>query len=127
MSSKVIYDKKALRDLPSEKPRLCWFPKYRTKLLVADAILTASDPFAALEEQMTGMGFELDREHRHAAVFTRGESWGDFSAKVAQVNVKFAMPLQKEAELQIEYGHFALFDTGDLWHSATQLKEQIQK
>ena len=122
---KAIYDLRSAIVLPVPRPRIAFLPKYEGVLQIPDTILSVDDPFDVVEAEMRALGFALHREHRHGAVFTRGHSWGDFSAKLAPTEVHLGMPLQPEVSLRVEYSAFPAFDTGDLWQLATDIAVRI--
>ena len=122
---KVIYDLRPAAPLPKSRPRIAFLPRYVGVVQIPEAILGSDDPFGVIETELEALGFELHREHRHAAVFTRGHSWGDLSAHVARTEVHFGMPLGPEVSLRAEYSAFAAFDTGDLWQLATDIAARI--
>ena len=93
---------------------------------VPQALLGSSDPPAALGERLRNFGFRVDKRTENVLRFTRRSALGDFSIKIAKVNLTFAMPLTADTEVLVEYGSFAAFDTGDLWTFTSELKAGLE-
>ncbi len=80
----------------------------------------------ALLYRLNQLGFvEMGRDIDQIR-FTRGSILGDFSVQIAKVDLTFRLPLDTETVLQVEYGAFAAFDTGDLWKFTTELKDRLE-
>ncbi len=58
-------------------------------------------------------------------LYKRGSVLGDFTIKIAKVNLFFSLPLESETKLYIQYGTFALFDTGDLWKFTNEIRGKL--
>lgn len=104
--------------LPSKKPFFQLFPKYYWTL---DSKLDE----AGLQKVMSKFGFSLKKEGEDKLIFHRGSVLGDFSIKIAKVDVVFEKPLDSGSRINIEYGAFALFDTGDLWKFSLELRKKL--
>ena len=121
-----IYRKRQARPLDEKKPRLKWFPKYRTTLRPAPEILKSEDPGSSLEARLESIGFRHESWTKKAIHFTRGKSWGDFHAKLIKLRVSFSFPLGETAEMRLEVANVCLFDTGDLWKVAHEIKDRVE-
>ena len=56
----------------------------------------------------------------------RGHILGDFSIKLAKVNLLVTEPKSGFVEFAIEAGWVAAFDTGDFWQFLTELKAKVE-
>lgn len=121
----VLYRRAGPRDLTGSKPAFCMFPKYRFEIALPERVHSATDQIQALTRELEPMGFRPARQDDHGAVFTRGSVLGDFSIKVAKLNLRFEWPLKPITRVVIGYGVFAAFDTGDLWKFSTELKTRL--
>jgi hypothetical protein len=72
------------------------------------------------------LGFRFDAWTKEAVRFTRGKSWGDFSAKLIKLDLSLPYPLERESSLKLEVSGVCLFDTGDLWKLSHELVERIE-
>ncbi|MGF1579639.1 MAG: hypothetical protein ACFCD0_09775 [Gemmataceae bacterium] len=112
--------------LPPTKPFISWFPKYRTVVVLTPVVVENQEPEMALLYRLNQLGFvEMGRDIDQIR-FTRGSILGDFSVQIAKVDLTFRLPLDTETVLQVEYGAFAAFDTGDLWKFTTELKDRLE-
>lgn len=118
----ALYRSKVAPELPASKPSFCLLPKFRATLRLPPEMLSAPDPIAELGRRLAAFGFSQAAWDSRSLRFARGSLLGDFSIKIVKVNLTFALPLAAETAVEIAYGSFAAFDTGDLWQFATELK-----
>lgn len=123
-----MYRGKRPRMLPMKKPHFCLMPKYVTPISYASDILDAEDRLAALDKRIAALGFEQESQDAGSATFIRGHLLGDFSTKIVKLRLIFDRPLDKGANVVVEYASpMLIFDTGDLWAFATELKELLER
>lgn len=115
------------RAIGREKPFISFFPKYKTAVRLAVAILDASDPVSALTDRLGEWGFKQQKSTKEWMVFSRGHILGDFSVKIAKVDIKVGLPLSENVPLIVEAGWIAGFDTGDLWLFTSEIKEKLSR
>ena len=120
-----FYQRKKPRPAPEARPRLARLPKYTFTFAPPSSLASAADPVALLEPILTNLGFELDRETRHKAVFRRGYDVGDFSIKYIAVNITFALPMTDAVQMTLAYGKFAAVDTGALWQLGREVEAAV--
>lgn len=121
-----IYRRRKARPLEEKKPWLKWFPKYRATLRPAPGILKSEDPSRSLEICLEPIGFKHESWTKETIQFTRGKSWGDFHAKLIKLRVSFSYPLGETVEMRLEVAKVCLFDTGDLWKIAHEIKDRVE-
>ncbi|MCC0056695.1 MAG: hypothetical protein H6883_11215 [Rhodobiaceae bacterium] len=101
----VLYHLLPFRNLPAQKPRIAFFPKYKW----------THDKPAEVRRRLADHGFK----EAVSGVFLRGSYLGDFSLRIAKMRVT----LNEEGHARIGSGGvFIAFDTGDTWQLATELK-----
>lgn len=113
----LIYSEKAAKKFPHTKPLFAWLPKYNVPMpakVLAD--------LGRVHEALTAFGFEKSRKSAAGLRYKRGSVVGDFSIKVAQVVVVI---LPDAEQMEVRYGAFAVFDTGDLWTFASELRQKL--
>jgi hypothetical protein len=125
---KVLYVLKTPASMPARKPLLCVLPKYWAIVNIDAAILNSDDPTQVIVSSLEALGFHVARQGPHRVELSRGHILGDFSIKIAKLNVRISLPADQKTKLTIEYGALfgAAFDTGDLWRVTTQLIERLQ-
>ncbi len=121
-----FYRRRTPGALESTRPRLKWFPKYRTSVRLPEGIVSSAAPHEPLEKRLASSGFAFESSTREAIHFTRGKSWGDFSIKLIKLRVSFATPLSETTTMDVEVADVCLFDTGDLWDVTKGLVETIE-
>jgi hypothetical protein len=84
-------------------------------------------PPGVLEERLTHLGFLKTKDEENRLCFSRGSALADFSIKFAKIQVLADKPLVSGSKIQIVYGSFALFDTGDLWKFSNELKTKLNR
>lgn len=114
------------RPLGEKKPMVTFLPKYLVTIRLPAGVTEASDPGAGLEELVAPLGFKLESGTKEVLQFGRGSLLGDFSIKIAKVYLRFRLPLSGETQCEVAYGFGALFDTGDLWRFANELKDKLE-
>ncbi|MEL6107516.1 MAG: hypothetical protein AAFU85_15860, partial [Planctomycetota bacterium] len=71
------------------------------------------------------IGFSIEQEKGESIKFTRGHPKGDFVIELAKVDVTVTFRDGEFANVLVEYGWVCLFDTGDLWRFASELKRHL--
>ena len=122
----ISYKRNKPKELPKTKPLIAWLPKYHSVVCLPEKIINTPSATEALGKQLSLFGFKLVKDSPSELVFSRGSALGDFSIKIVKVNLKFGKPLTNETKLIIEYGSFALFDTGDLWKFSEDLISKLE-
>lgn len=123
----VAYRLKTARDLPASKPSFCLLPKYKVSLRLPPEVVSSSEPISLLGQRLAEFGFSESKRESGILRYSRGSLLGDFSIKIAKVNLTFPLPLEAETAVEIAYGQIAAFDTGDLWRFATELKARTEQ
>ena len=125
---KVLYVLKAPVSMSTRKPLLCILPKYWATLKVDEAILNSDDPTKTIISSLKTLGFRVVDRGSSYVKLSRGHILGDFSIKIAKLDLRISLPPDRETKLTIEYGALfgAAFDTGDLWRVTSQLIERLQ-
>lgn len=123
----VAYRLKTSPGLPDTKPAFCLLPKYRVSLRLPPDIVSSSDPISVLGQRLAEFGFSESKREAGFVRYSRGSLLGDFSIKIAKVNLTFPLPLEADTVVEIAYGQIAAFDTGDLWRFATELKARTEQ
>lgn len=121
-----IYRRRPARPLDTKKPWLKWFPKYEVKVRLPPEVLQSPDPDKLLEDRLSHSGFQHEAWTKTAIHFVRGKSWGDFHAKLIKLRVSFPHPLKSEVKMRVEVARVCLFDTGDLWQIAREIKANVE-
>ena len=122
-----LYQKISPKQLGDNKPRFVWFPRYRFEIRLAEELVALQDPGDALEERLAEQGFALEYWTREQIVFSRGKFWGDFSIKLVPLRLRVDIPLQSSSMWTIEAAGVALFDTGDVWSLAHEIKSLFEQ
>ncbi len=121
------YKLKSPQPLPSSKPSFCFLPKFEGSISVPPINAETTQPTDFLAERLAEAGFSVAQRTDDELVFSRGSVLGDFSVKIAKVNMRFDLPIQPSTRFTIEYGAFAAFDTGDLWQFTQELKDIVER
>ena len=121
-----IYRRRRARSLEARKPWFKWFPKYCAKVHPAPEIRESAEPDNRLEERLQAVGFKHESWTKGTTHFIRGKSWGDFHAKLIKIRVSFSHPLTPVSEMRVEVANVCLFDTGDMWKVARELKDCVE-
>jgi len=113
------------REMAATKPRVVFFPKYKTEVVLADEWM---DPIA-LEKKLASFGFQKSSEKEGRVYFVRGHILGDFSFSIKHVRLKlgFKSLLNNKSEVTLEARGGMLLDTGDCWTFLTELSEKFGK
>lgn len=122
----VAYRLKTAPVLPDRKPSFCLLPKYVVSLRLPSAVVSSPDPISVLGQRLGEFGFSEAKREAGFVRYSRGSLLGDFSIKIAKVNLTFPLPLEAETAVEIGYGQIPAFDTGDLWKFATELKARME-
>lgn len=123
----MLYKLLPYRKPGDNKPFISFFPKYRTKVMLPSSVVKAESPEKVLEQILSEFGFGKKSQGVVFAKYSRGHILGDFSIKLARVNLLVTSPDSDSVELSIEAGWVIAFDTGDLWKFLTELKEKLEK
>jgi len=125
---KVLYVLKSPISMPARKPLFCALPKYWAVVKVDTAILGSDDPTKVILSSLESLGFHVVNRGPLSVNLSRGHILGDFSMKIAKLNLRISLPPARETNLAIEYGALfgIAFDTGDLWRVTTELIERLQ-
>jgi len=119
------YQVKEASEMPGEKPRFCWQPKFQTAFELPGEIADGGDPVGAVSRKLGEYGFGQAEVTDTEATFSRGSVVGDFSIKLAKVVLVFELPLVPTVKMEARLGGFApVFDTGDLWEFVSELKQK---
>ena len=100
----ISYKRNKPKELPKTKPSIAWLPKYHSVVRLSENVINTSSATDVLGKQLSFFGFKLVKDSSSELVFSRGSVLGDFSIKIAKVNLKFNKPLTNETKLAIEYG-----------------------
>jgi hypothetical protein len=121
----VAYRLKPFLELSVARPALSILPKYLVSVHIPESVILSQTPSESLESMFCGLDFKLEKTTASEIRLVRGSVLGDFSLKIAKVRLSAPLPLLPETELQVEYGAFAAFDTGDLWTFCRELQEKV--
>ena len=114
------------RSLGEKKPFISFFPKFKTNVKLPSALLESENPEKELETSLSDYGFIKKTKNDSITKYSRGHILGDFSIKLAKVNLLVTEPNSGCVEISIEAGWVAAFDTGDFWKFLTELKSKIE-
>ena len=114
------------RKMREKKPFISFFPKYKTKVELPSSLLESENPGKELETALSKYGFLKKSKNGSVIKYSRGHILGDFSIKLAKVNLLVTEPESGCVEISIEAGWVVVFDTGDFWKFLTELKEKIE-
>ena len=123
----ILYKALPHRSLGYKKPFISLFPKYRTNVALPASVLNAQVPENELEKLLSTYGFEKKSQNTNIAKYSRGHILGDFSIKLAKVNLLVTTPESDSVNVSIEAAWVVAFDTGDFWKFLTELKDKIEK
>ena len=115
----ALYKLLPYRVAGTKKPFLALLPKYKKRVKHS---LTR----AQLEEMLAEFGFEKVGGDKSLMKFSRGFVLGDFSIKLAKINVGLKTIADNEHEITVQAGWVAAFDTGDHWQLIAELGERIE-
>ncbi|MGV7220290.1 MAG: hypothetical protein ACQ9MH_02045 [Nitrospinales bacterium] len=122
----TAYKLKPAGTLSKLKPSFCFLPKFKLSLTLSSDIMEAKNPQKRLINRLATFGFSILRESEDKLILNRGSALGDFSIKIAKINITFDLPLRSLTSIEVEYGSFAAFDTGDLWQFSQELKKSLE-
>lgn len=111
------------RELPDQKPRWSWFPKYHFQHLISGP--SGLDGRTAITRRLGEIGFSIQQEKDDSTKFTRGHPKGDFAIELAKVDVTVTFSEGNSLSVLVEYGWVCLFDTGDLWRFSSELRRHL--
>lgn len=124
-STKRDYLESDFVKLPENRPTFAFFPKYLVEFDIARDINSQSAYESRIRQSLVELSF---RESKAQPLkFQRGLKYGDFSTKVAQIVVVFDPIHAGRGPFRIMYGWVCLFDTGDLWELAAEIRTKLHK
>ena len=123
----MLYKALPHRNMGTKKPFISFFPKYKTKVALPSSVLNTDDPEKELEKILSKFGFVKKSQNGGITKYSRGHILGDFSIKLAKVNLLVTTHESGSVDISIEAGWVAAFDTGDFWKFLTELKEKVEK
>ncbi|MEO0423018.1 MAG: hypothetical protein AAF184_11815 [Pseudomonadota bacterium] len=112
-----FYKLQSPQDHPARKPLVAWFPKYRREVTAA-ASAKGSEAIAALASTLESEGFSRAQLRSSEVVLERGVWIADSLYKPASTKLRVTVAAgssEKAIAITVEYGAFAIFDTGGLW------------
>jgi len=121
----VAYKLKSPIPLPASKPSFCLLPKFAFTIHLPEELVGASDSVAELGRLLEPFGFAESAHTTGTVRYSRGSLLGDFSIRIAKVDLEFSLPLESKSHLRASYGSFAAFDTGDLWSFCSELRAKV--
>ncbi|EHR5764780.1 hypothetical protein P3383_23620 [Vibrio parahaemolyticus] len=107
------------RSIGERKPVVAFLPKYKKEI-------ETRKTDAEIENQLKEYGFSKVGSSNGISIYARGSVLGDFSIKLAKVNIKINRASDSTVIVHIEASWFVAFDTGDFWQFLTELTEKIQ-
>ncbi|MFW1563312.1 hypothetical protein ACEV87_22710 [Vibrio parahaemolyticus] len=107
------------RSIGDRKPVVTFLPKYQKEI---ETRKTDTE----IENQLKEYGFSKVGRSNGISSYARGSVLGDFSIKLAKVNIKINRASGSTVIVHIEASWFVAFDTGDFWQFLTELTEKIQ-
>ena len=122
----ILYKIKTPKNLGDKKPFISFFPKFKTNVKLPSALLESENPEKELESTLSEYGFIKKSKNVSITKYSRGHILGDFSIKLAKVNLLVTEPNSGCVEISIEAGWVVAFDTGDFWKFLTELKGKIE-
>lgn len=122
-----LYRKIPFRRFTSKRPFLIFFPKYLLKNIKVNSVDTPLGKLEHITSKLTEISFELKTNSPSKLFFSRGHFLGDFSTDIAKLDVYVDTDNHGELNISIEYGQFALFDTGDLWKITKKIHDLIEE
>ena len=122
----LLYKVLPRRNLGEKKPFVSFLPKFKTSVKLPTVLLASENPEKGLEVVLSEYGFIKKSKNNSITKYSRGHVLGDFSIKLAKVNLLVTEPKSGLAELAIEAGWVVAFDTGDFWQFLTELKAKIE-
>ena len=122
----VLYKIKPHKSLGEKKPFISFFPKFKTSVKLPSSLLESENIEKELESSLSEYGFIKKNKNGSTTKYSRGHILGDFSIKLAKVNLLVTEPNSGCVEIAMEAGWVVAFDTGDFWKFLTELKEKIE-
>ena len=122
----MLYKVLPHRRMSEKKPLISFFPKFKTKVKLPSQLLESENPEKELENALSKYGFIKKSKDGSVTKYSRGHILGDFSIKLAKVNLLVTEPESCCTEISIEAGWVIAFDTGDFWKFLTELKDKIE-
>jgi hypothetical protein len=107
------------RQLGAKKPLVAFLPKYQKTV-------TTDKSDEDIQNQLETYGFKKVGLSNSASKFTRGSVVGDFSIKLAKVNVSVSRNHNTSVTVLVDAAWFVAFDTGDSWTFLNELSEKIE-
>ena len=121
------YRSKTIEALSGERPKIKWLPKYAVRADLSRFNKTEDFDRDAFENALESLDFKPIKKSGHGtAVYSRGLAIGNFAIKTAPVTIAFDDPLSEAEGFQIQYGQLTLFDAGDLWQLAVEVREELE-
>ena len=112
--------------LPSGKPRLAMMPKYRFALAPPAALADPETPPETRREEivrrMAELSYRLRTISDNRLIFVRGKIAAEFVGRTPRTHVILPFPLGANAPVVVRYGDAALFDTGELYETALDVR-----
>ncbi|MDH3972848.1 MAG: hypothetical protein OEV42_01095 [Deltaproteobacteria bacterium] len=122
----ILYKVLPHRNIGTKKPVISLLPKYRTWVTLPSSVSNANNPMEELEKILSKYGFIKKSQGGETSKYSRGHILGDFSVKLAKVNLLVTVPKSNGVDMFIEAGWVVAFDTGDFWKFLTELKQKIE-
>ena len=122
----ILYKLLPHRNMGAKKPAMAFMPKYKTQVTLPASMANSSNPAQELENLLSSYGFMKKIEHGDITKYSRGHNLGDFSVRLAKVNLLISAPKTNCVDLSIEAGWVVAFDTGDFWKFLAELKQKIE-
>lgn len=88
----IIYKIIPYRNMGSKKPMISFLPKYRTQVMLPSLVSNANNPLEELEKILSKYGFLKKSQNGELSKYSRGHILGDFSIKLAKVNLLVTTP-----------------------------------
>ena len=114
----VLYKLIPYRSVGEKKPFFAPLPKYQK---IIDTKKSNEDIHSQLKE----FGFSQVSASGNITKYKRGSVIGDFSIKLAKLNVSVVRVSDTSVKLTVEAGWFVAFDTGDFWMFLSELSQKI--
>lgn len=118
----LLYKVLPYRALGNKKPPFALLPKYKTNIKLPSSVSSLED----VSNQLKNYGFELKSKTEDMGNYSRGHILGDFSVKLAKVNLKVTIPKENKSEFYIAAAWVVAFDTGDFWSFLNELKQKFE-
>jgi len=117
----VAYKFSPAKVLPTAKPAFAFLPKYQIQ------VQRANNSVDQITRALEALDFVRGTHGGGKQRYVRGHTLGDFSIKIAKVHVDIPSTSIGAPTLDVSYGSFALFDTGDLWEFCSELRDKLKQ